>query len=232
MRSPVTLLRAELVSGDTKIVGHTEVLTPTRVFVRTDELIDLGTSVDLALSFPGALPALRFRGVVTEHRHPSGPGVGSGLWFALEAQTTDDVERLRSMLDLPPTTHEVRVLMVEDSALTCEVYRHVARSTARVQVEAVSDADAAWTKIQSGQFHVLLVDHFLSSTTGAALIARIRADASLRALPIVGISIGGKVARDAMLAAGVDLFLEKPVEVRHLMATIDRLAALGEETAA
>lgn len=231
MTATVTLLRAELVRGATTIVGHTTVLTPTRAFVRTDELFDLGTSVEIVLSFPGALPALRFRGVVIEHRHPSGPGIGSGLWFELQAQSEEDQARLSSMPELAPTSPQVRVLMVEDSALTRDVFRHVARSTARVSVDTVADADEAWAKLATGGYHVLVADHFLSAATGADLIARVRADAKLHTLPIIGISIGGKVARDAMLTAGVDLFLEKPVDVRHLMQTIDRLDWLEESAA-
>ena len=231
----VTLLRAELVHGATLIVGHTTVLTPSRAFVRTDDLLDLGTSVELALSFRGALPALHFSGVVTERRLPAGPGEPAGLWFALEARTGHDLERLHAMLDRVPSLRRVRVLMVEDSSLTCEAFAHLlvdAPSTTRVSVDCVADADVAWSRLEVGDYHLLLVDHFLPSSTGAELIARIRSESRLSSLPIVGISIGGKVARDAMLEAGVDLFLEKPVHVRDLLGTFDRLAALGEEAAA
>jgi two-component system chemotaxis response regulator CheY len=231
MKATVTLLRAELVRGTTTIVGHTTVVTPTRAFVRTDELFDLGTSVEVLLSFPGALPPLKFRGVVIEHRLPSGPGLGSGLWLELEAQSTDDQARLSSVLELAPSSAQVRVLMVEDSALTRDVFRHVARSTTRVSVDTVADAEEAWAKLETGNYHLLVADHFLSSDTGADLIARVRAHERLHALPIVGISVGGKVARDAMLSAGVDLFLEKPVDVRQLMHTIDRLDWLEESAA-
>jgi len=197
-------------------------------------LFDLGTSVEILLSFPGALPVLRFRGVVTDHRHPSGPGIGSGLWFDLEAQSSDDQARLSSMLAIAPSSAQVRVLMVEDSALTRDVFRHVARSTARVSIDTVPDAEEAWAKLdslESGPYHILVADHFLTAATGAELIARIRAHATLHSLPIVGISIGGKVAREAMLTAGVDLFLEKPIDVRHLMQTIDRLDWIEESAA-
>jgi CheY-like chemotaxis protein len=232
MQSSVTLLRAELVSGTTTIIGHTTVVTPDRAFVRTDELIDLGTSVDLTLSFPGAVPALRLRGNVTEHRHPSGPGLGSGLWFAIEAPTGDDLARLESLAELRTSSGSLRVLMVEDSRLTCDVFRHIAGSSTRVTIDTVSDSATAWSQLSTGNYHVLVVDHFLPSSTGADLIAQVRANPALSALPIIGISVGGKVARDAMLTAGVDLFLEKPVDVRHLMATLDRLGSSGEEATA
>jgi CheY-like chemotaxis protein len=228
----VTLLRAELAYGDTTIVGHTTALTPNRAFVRTDDLLEIGTSVELTLSFRGALSPLRFRGVVDEHRHPSGPGDLGGLWFAIEACSDADRERLRAMLDVAPSAREVRLLMVEDSSLTRDVFTHSmshAPSAARVRLESVPDAEVAWTHLQNGDYHLLLVDHFLPSSTGAELIERVRSEPRLCALPIVGISVGGKVARDAMLTAGVDLFLEKPVQVRDLLATLDRLAGLGEE---
>ena len=230
----VTLLRAELAYGTTTVVGHTTVLTPSRAFVRTDQLLDIGASADITLSFRNAVAPLHFRGVVTEHRHPSGPGELGGLWFALDAKSDDDRERLRAMLEVAPSTREVRMLMVEDSSLTRDVFTHSlshARSVTRVCVESVPDAEVAWTALQTGAFHLLLVDHFLPASTGAELIAKVRSEPRLRGLPIVGISVGGKLARDAMLTAGVDLFLEKPVQVRDLLATLERLAALGEDKA-
>jgi CheY-like chemotaxis protein len=230
----VTLLRAELAYGTTTVVGHTTVLTPSRAFVRTDELLDIGAAADITLSFRNAVPPLHFRGVVTEHRHPSGPGELGGLWFALDAHSDDDRDRLRAMLEVAPSTRQVRMLMVEDSSLTRDVFTHSlshARSVTRVHVESVPDAEVAWTALQTGTFHLLLVDHFLPASTGAELIAKVRSEPRLRGLPIVGISVGGKLARDAMLTAGVDLFLEKPVQVRDLLATLERLAALGEDKA-
>jgi CheY-like chemotaxis protein len=232
MEATVTLLRAELAYGTTTIVGHTTVLTANRAFVRTDELLDLGMSVDITLSFRGALPPLRFRGVVTEHRHPSGPGELGGLWFALEAQSAEDGDRLRAVLEVSPSARQVRLLMVEDSSLTRDVFAHSlsrGRSATRISVESVPDAEIAWTQLQNGNYHLLLVDHFLPASTGAELIERVRSEPRLRSLPIVGVSVGGRLARDAMLTAGVDVFLEKPVQVRDLLTTLDRLAGLGEE---
>jgi CheY-like chemotaxis protein len=228
-------LRADLVYGTATIVAHTTVVTPSRAFVRTDERLDIGASVDLTLSFRGALSPLRFRGVVTEHRHPSGPGALGGLWFALEAHSTEDLERFRALLEVSPSARQVRVLMVEDSSLTRDVFTHSvshARSATRIYIDSVADAELAWTQLQTTEYHLLLVDHFLPTATGAELIERVRSEPRLRSLPIVGVSVGGRLARDAMLSAGVDLFLEKPLQVRDLVATLDRLARLGEEGAA
>src|SRR5690606_18706374 len=68
-----------------------------------------------------------------------------------------------------------------------------------------------------------IVDFFLPGMDGAQLISRIRKEPRLAGLPVVAISIGGDAARDAFLAAGADVFLDKPVVVRDLLATLDRL---------
>jgi len=51
MEEVPTLLRAELAHAGRKFVGHTTVLTPNTSFVRIDEEIELGTPVELELSF-------------------------------------------------------------------------------------------------------------------------------------------------------------------------------------
>jgi CheY-like chemotaxis protein len=139
------------------------------------------------------------------------------------------------MLELAPASREVRILLVEDSSLTRDVFAHNmahAQSATRVHVDSVADADVAWQLLQTRDYHLLLVDHFLPSSTGADLITQIRSEPRLSRLPIVGISIGGRVAREAMLTAGVDVFLEKPVHARDLLNTLERLSALGDEVAA
>jgi CheY-like chemotaxis protein len=94
--------------------------------------------------------------------------------------------------------------------------------------EAVTDAEVAWTRLQTTRYQLLVVDHFLAESSGADLIARVRAEPAMQSIPILGISVGGKVARDAMLSAGVDVFLDKPVRVRDLLATLERLSRRGQ----
>ena len=42
-------------------------------------------------------------------------------------------------------------------------------------------------------------------------------------MPIVAISVGGAEARQASIAAGADLFLDKPLVMRDLFTTLDLL---------
>lgn len=229
-----TLLRAELVHGGTTTVGHTTIVQPDRVFVRTDEVIDIGVSIELRLSFRGTLDASCFHGVVTAHCEAAGPGEYAGLWVTLEADTPADLATLHGFLDVMPAPRELRLLFVDDSSLTRDVFAHFAAAAAsgtRLRVDAVADAEVAWERLRDGDYHLLLVDHFLPRATGAELIAKIRTDTKLASLPIIGLSVGGSVARDAMVSAGVDVFLDKPVRPRDVLAMLDRLPGLGGEVA-
>ena len=57
-----------------------------------------------------------------------------------------------------------------------------------------------------------------------------RHDATLHAVPVVAISVGGAAARDASLEAGADLFLDKPIVLRDLFTTLARLTLREQET--
>jgi len=58
----------------------------------------------------------------------------------------------------------------------------------------------------------------------ATSIAQMRRDERLAHTPIVAISVGGRDAREAMQAAGADVFLDKPVVFNDLFNTLRMLA--------
>jgi CheY-like chemotaxis protein len=227
-----TLLRAELVHGGRTIIGHTMIVKPDRAFIRTDEAVDIGLSIEVKLSFRGTLAPTSFHGVVTAHREHAGPGEYAGIWVDIEPHTPADLATLHDVLDVRPPSRELRLLFVDDSSITRDVFSHfasAASSGTRLRVEAVADAEIAWTRLCDATYDLLMVDHFLPTTTGAELIARIRTEPRLATLPIIGLSVGGSVARDAMVSAGVDVFLDKPVRPRDVLDMLDRLPGLGAE---
>jgi CheY-like chemotaxis protein len=68
------------------------------------------------------------------------------------------------------------------------------------------------------------VDHYLPVLDGSSLLALVRRQEDLSTLPLVGISVGGIDVRESMLKAGADLFLSKPIVLRDLFSTLERLA--------
>lgn len=210
------------------------IVKPDRAFIRTDEVVDIGLSIEVQLSFRGTLDPACFHGVVTAHREASGPGEYAGIWVDIQPHTPADLETLCEVLDGKRPSRELRLLFVDDSSITRQVFAHfasAAESGTRLRVEAVADAEIAWARLCDSEYHLVLVDHFLPTITGAELIARIRTEPRLATLPIIGLSVGGSVARDAMVSAGVDVFLDKPVRPREMLDMLDRLPSLGAEVA-
>lgn len=222
-----TFLRAEIDANGARLVGYTTRITPDVVFIRIDELLPLGTEFALELTFARLVDTMRFRAVATKHQHSSGPGDLAGLWADITPREPEDADRLRSVLEGTTSGRALRLLLVEDSALARDVFVfHAQRpSTVSVQVDAVEDADLAWRRATSGTYDLVLVDHFLPSASGAELVAQLRADPRTCGLPIIGTSVGGSLARDSMLNAGADMFLDKPLHVKALISTLDLITA-------
>jgi CheY-like chemotaxis protein len=59
------------------------------------------------------------------------------------------------------------------------------------------------------------------------VIAQVRADERLKGMPIVAVSGGGAPARSAAMAAGADFFLDKPMRLADIVATMRRLTGGG-----
>ena len=92
-------------------------------------------------------------------------------------------------------------------------------------VEEVSDGLAAWDKIQTQDYDLLLTDVRMPSLDGMSLTKKIReyeAAQGKKAMLIIGLSAYAleEVKNDA-LACGMDAFVSKPVDMATLMATLE-----------
>src|SRR5262249_35025404 len=122
--------------------------------------------------------------------------------------------------------------LVEDNALICDMFTYGVRKFFRtrggtVSVDVAKDGDEAWKKLQTEPYDFAIIDVYLPVLSGDQLITRMRKDDALRGIPVVAISVGGAPAREASLAAGADLFLDKPIVLRDLFATLNRLTQPG-----
>ena len=61
---------------------------------------------------------------------------------------------------------------------------------------------------------------------GASLITQIRAGDKYKTTPIIAVSAGGESARQAALTAGANHFLDKPMRLREVIQTLQRLLTL------
>jgi len=58
---------------------------------------------------------------------------------------------------------------------------------------------------------------------GAAFLRHLRARPQQASTPVIALSAGGEAAREAAMAAGADVFLDKPLRLNEVMAAAVRL---------
>ena len=222
------VLRAELFHESRRIVAHTTEVSASSVVVRTDERIALGASVMLQLSFPRLFAPLQVVAVVASRDAGSGHGYYAG--FRLEFAAEQRLSLLQRTDDEGPAVGGCRIIVVEDSAVMREVVGHNAMAfsqTFRIQAVSADRAEAALELIDRERFDLAIVDHYLPGTlTGADLVRDLRQ--RKLDLPVIGFSVGGTKARLAFLDAGADMFLDKPVMLRDVFATLERLNVVAE----
>lgn len=234
------MLRAEIRSASEIVISCGVDLTERSIFVITDWHPPIGTQVTARLSFPTLIAPVELAArVAATHLGGGGPGELGGVELAFAdaalgaaAALTAKIQRLiASAQDTPvATAGAFRVLLVEDSGFTRDMFAYGMASLfqppSAVAIDQAEDAEAAWQKLSAGgTYDLVIVDYFLPAEDGASLIARLRRDERLARLPVVAISIGGAAARDATIAAGADLYLDKPLVLRDLLHTARVLAA-------
>ena len=227
------VVRAEIVDGDRRIVAHTTGVTERSVVVRTHETVTPGAMVKLSLSLGRLMRPIDLDARVVDQIAGAGHGYLPALTLELSpAAAADRFADLVRQLAAPPTLQPCRVLVVEDSEFMRSCI-HVAaeRLTERgvtVTVDSAETAEDALGLIALHQYDLALVDLYLpGEMDGAQLVRELRVKTPAD-LPVIGFSIGGAAARTAFLVAGADIFLDKPVMTRDVLATLARLAVLTQ----
>jgi DNA-binding response OmpR family regulator len=225
------VLRAELRHGSDVVISYAFDIAACSAFVATDWVAPIGTELSLRLSFPRVLEPVELIATIEEHCAPSGPGAPAALrlGFADAPALTELVERSNDTSQISPQA--CRVLFVEDNAFIRDVFDYGLRAFFAARgaytVDHAESVDDAWRHLANATYDVAIVDYYLPVDTGAVLIERMRADERFAAMPTVAISVGGRDAREASLAAGADVFLDKPLVFRDLFST---LRILGQAT--
>ena len=228
------VLRAELSDRGRHVVAHTTQLASRWVAVRTDEHLELGARLRLCLSFPRLFAPLELDVRVSSRDAGSGHGYQPVVRLDLVGPPSQRERLLPLLRELESETGahgRCRVLLVEDSPIARDSVEHGAsRLSGQVAVTTFSTQSEAEALLvlERELPDLALVDFFLPGPrSGAELVREMRARGL--DLPVIGYSVGGPGARDAFLAAGADLFLDKPVIVRDIFRTLQRLTAAAAQ---
>lgn len=210
------------------------------VFVLTDTAPPIGTAVALQLSFPSLIDPVTVTGCAVQVKVMDSPGAPCGFVCELDdaPETRAGLRAIRARLAGLPmgAARRLDVLLVEDSRLVRDMFKYAvekyfAQRRGSVVLEGAHDVDAAWDRLRSTPYDLVLVDYFLPGDDGASLIENIRANPRMAKMPIVALSVGGPEVRTATLAAGADLFLDKPVVLKDLFRTFELMMARKDDDA-
>ncbi len=236
MEQRLAIAHVELHRGESVMLGFTRAINDESALVVTDGDLDVGDQVLASLSLRGLTPAVSLPAIVTA-RHASGTTPGTtrtrGLELALHPRSGDERGRLlRLCARLAGPRIEalgyLRVLIVDDNYLIRDMFaygvrRYFRQRSCDVAIELAPDGGAAWQRLQQGTYDLVLVDQYMPVLDGARLTALIRADARLRAIPVVAVSGGSALARHQCMSAGADVYLQKPLVFRDLLETLGGL---------
>ncbi len=235
------VLRAQIEWPSGPIVTNTTALSESSVLLATDIECDVGEILAFQLSFPGLLEPQSFLAEVLCVWAADGPDMGQVLELRFEFRDEEErryivdiVARVRESGVFRATpahdTGEYRVLLVEDNGVIRDLFaygvdKYFRKNCASVRVDFADDMESAWEMFLRTPYDLAIVDYFLPFMTGADLVGRMRRHPELHRVPVIAISVGGEAAREACLQAGADLFLDKPIVLRDLFATLARLTA-------
>lgn len=231
-REPVTLF-VEYEGADDLIGDYTENLSSGGTFVATNRALPLGTRVQLVLSFPGLLEPVSIEGTVRWHRSTGADGeAGAGIEFLpgpARDQLAAVVDKVRRR-DPTTVSRLFRVLVVEDNRHVAQLITEGLRGSARRDFGGVSfafrsaeDGRSAVEILRREKFDALIIDVYLPVLDGPRVIQQARTELGLVDLPIIAVSAGGDAARRSALDAGANIFLDKPMRLRQVIDTMQRL---------
>lgn len=128
----------------------------------------------------------------------------------------------------------VRVLVVEDNPHIIEMYSYVLRKlgtsipegSAPLEVHFAADGNAALAMLREARFALVITDLLMPVMDGYQLVEKLRGEPVLADIPVLAISGGGNEAKDRALAAGVNVFLRKPVRFGEVLDTVKALLRL------
>ena len=152
--------------------------------------------------------------------------LGLGLVEALLRQTKKAAAKVAGQSApqrAAPVQSRLRILMAEDNAPNRLVASALLRS-AGYDLQMAEDGQEAVEKALSQTYDVILMDVQMPRLDGIAATRRIRSEAGLRDVPIIGLTASAmKQDRERCLAAGMTDYLPKPVDWDRLLALLEKI---------
>ena len=118
----------------------------------------------------------------------------------------------------------MNVLIVDDYKTMLRIIRNLLKQIDFENVEEASDGNEAFTKLQEGNFGLVISDWNMEPMTGLELLQKVRADAKLKATPFIMVTAESKTENVvAAKQAGVSNYIVKPFNAETLKGKIEKV---------
>jgi signal transduction histidine kinase/CheY-like chemotaxis protein len=154
-------------------------------------------------------------------------GVGSCFWFEIDARPCDAQFAREETAATMPVSHQV--LLVEDMPVNQIVARGMLASLGH-SVSLANDGDEALEMLKGAAYDLILMDMQMPRMNGLEATRAIRAQGGTAAgIPIIAMTANAFHSdRSLCLAAGMNDFVAKPIELGELAAAIRRVLPAGD----
>ena len=150
-------------------------------------------------------------------------GEGSTFWFDLLLDKTAALTNDRQLTDRP--SFRAHVLVVEDN-LTNQMVAKGILTKAGIDVELAANGAEALTLLAKNSYDLVFMDCQMPVMDGLTATQKIRETSSAvkdHSIPVIAMTANAMdSSRDACLAAGMDGFISKPVDVDKLYQTLQQ----------
>ena len=118
----------------------------------------------------------------------------------------------------------MNVLIVDDYKTMLRIIRNLLKQIDFENVEEASDGNEAFSKLQAGNFGLVISDWNMEPMTGLELLQQVRADAKLKSTPFIMVTAESKTENViAAKQAGVSNYIVKPFNAETLRGKIQKV---------
>lgn len=119
------------------------------------------------------------------------------------------------------------VLVVEDDDLNMMLCRDLLELHGCSVVQA-SDGRSGWQMAQRYRPDLIILDIQLPGLTGLEVVARLKADKRLQAIPVIAFTaLAMKGDEERFLRGGFDHYISKPISVPDFLRTIEHILSIN-----
>ena len=224
MNGEPTALRVDYEDAEDLLSDYAENMASGTACIANNRELPVGAEIQLVLAFPGLVEPIRIAAIVRWSKGGAEPTLGIELEPTAREELANVIARVRDR-DPAVVRRPLRVLVVEDNPHVGELLRHALNDRRNlgpkiaVDCRLVGDGPSALEELHRAKYDLLIVDVYLPVFDGPKLITIVREEMGPR-VPIIAVSAGGDSARRAAMAAGANIFIDKPMRLRGVIDTM------------